>query len=77
MSTQTPLWVLRNGQRFGPIPLSEVIAGIQRERFQLHDLGWHEGMKEWKALSDIPRIRDELAQHLTLQRPLPKFPGVN
>lgn len=75
MSTPTHIWIHHDGQRYGPMTMAEAIASVQRERFLLVDLGWHEGMAEWKPLGEIPVVRDHMAMHMTMQRPLPKFEG--
>jgi hypothetical protein len=48
--------VNRNRENLGVFPLEEVRVGLKSGRFLPDDLGWMEGMAEWKPLAQIPQL---------------------
>ena len=47
------IYVLAGEERVGPMSASEVLDAVNAGRFALGNLGWHEGMEEWKPLSEF------------------------
>jgi len=54
--------VNRNRGNLGIFPLEEVRAGLRSGRFLPDDLGWMEGMAEWKPLGQIPQLSTDAAE---------------
>ncbi len=45
--------IYRNGQQFGPYGADEVRRHLEDGNLSEADLGWYDGLEEWKALPDI------------------------
>jgi len=46
-------YIRRDHQRLGPFDDSEVLAGLRDHKYFADDLGWREGMADWKPLRDL------------------------
>lgn len=46
----------RDGTPLGEFSLEEVNAGLASGKFLPTDLGWYEGMENWKPLSSVPGV---------------------
>src|ERR1700704_1625281 len=46
-------YIRKDHQRLGPFDDSEVLAGLRDHKYFADDLGWREGMAEWKPLRDL------------------------
>jgi uncharacterized RDD family membrane protein YckC len=47
------VWIGRNGERFGPYTDDEVRQWLRDGTYRPDELGWHEGMADWRALGEI------------------------
>lgn len=47
------IWINRAGQNIGTLDSEEVQRGLDSGRYLPTDLGWREGMKNWKPLSEL------------------------
>ena len=50
------IFVGKNDKRYGPFPIEKVNESIANGEFSLDDLGWYEGLGEWKPLRNIEGI---------------------
>lgn len=50
------LFVFRQNQQLGPYTVAEVRSLLLSGELSQSDLGWHEGVSEWTALSTIPEV---------------------
>ena len=50
------IFIGKNDKRYGPFPIEKVNESIANGEFSLDDLGWHEGLGEWKPLRSIEGI---------------------
>ena len=50
------IFVGKNDKRYGPFPIEKVNESIANGDFSLDDLGWYEGLGEWKPLRSIEGI---------------------
>jgi uncharacterized RDD family membrane protein YckC len=70
------VWIGRNGERFGPYPESEVRAWLRDGTCRPDELGWYEGMTDWRPLGELfPDERPATATHVP--PPPPPFMGVH
>jgi hypothetical protein len=46
-------YIRKDHQRLGPFDDSEVLAGLRGHKYFADDLGWREGMADWKPLRDL------------------------
>jgi Domain of unknown function (DUF4190)/GYF domain 2 len=46
-------YIQKDHQRLGPFDDSEVLAGLRKHKYFADDLGWREGMADWKPLRDL------------------------
>ena len=46
-------YIRKNHQRAGPFDDNEVLAGLREHKYFADDLGWREGMADWKPLRDL------------------------
>ena len=53
------VYVGRNGEKFGPYSIDQVNEFIKQGKYSFEDLGWHEGMEEWKPLRTIAGVIEE------------------
>lgn len=70
-------YVLKNGQKFGPVTSEDLKAYIAGGRVHRTDLVWRRGLHVWTAVNEIPSLA--LAQSGSLPSPngLVKFPPVD
>ena len=50
------IFVGKNNERSGPFTMDQVNESIEKGEFSLDDLGWYEGLNEWKPLRTIEGI---------------------
>ena len=50
------IFVGKNDEQYGPFPIEKVNESIANGEFSLDDLGWYEGLGEWKPLRNIEGI---------------------
>ena len=50
------IFVGKNDKQYGPFPIEKVNESIANGEFSLDDLGWYEGLGEWKPLRNIEGI---------------------
>ena len=50
------IFVGKNDEQYGPFPIEKVNESIANGEFSLDDLGWYEGLGEWKPLRSIEGI---------------------
>ena len=50
------IFVGKNDEKYGPFPIEKVNESIANGEFSLDDLGWYEGLGEWKPLRNIEGI---------------------
>ena len=50
------IFVGKNDAQYGPFPIEKVNESIANGEFSLDDLGWYEGLGEWKPLRSIEGI---------------------
>jgi len=46
-------YIRKDHQRLGPFDDSEVLASLRNGKYFADDLGWREGMADWKPLRDL------------------------
>jgi hypothetical protein len=46
-------YIRKDHQRLGPFDDSEILAGLRDHKYFADDLGWREGMADWKPLRDL------------------------
>jgi len=49
-------YVGREGQQYGPLDISQIVAGVQSGQIRPTDLCWKNGMASWVAVESIPEI---------------------
>jgi len=47
------VWIGRNGERFGPYTDDEVRQWLRDGTCRVDELGWHEGMTDWRPLGEL------------------------
>ena len=47
------VWIGRNGERFGPYTDDEVRQWMRDGTCQIDELGWHEGVTDWRPLGEL------------------------
>ena len=47
------IFIFRDGQQYGPYPEADCRSYVLDGQLQQNDLAWHEGMSDWKPLSDV------------------------
>jgi len=52
------IFVGKNNEQLGPFTVDEINESIAKGEFSLEDLGWYEGLDEWKPLRNIEGIID-------------------
>ena len=52
------IFVGKNDEQYGPFTIEKVNESIAKGEFSLDDLGWYEGLDEWKPLRNIEGIID-------------------
>ncbi|MET4677892.1 MULTISPECIES: RDD family protein [unclassified Luteibacter] len=71
------VWIGRNGERFGPYTDDEVRQWLRDGTCRPDELGWHEGMTDWRALSELfPDERPAVAPG-AVPPPPPPFFGIH
>jgi GYF domain 2 len=50
------LYVLSNGEQEGPFTPEQVRGYLNMGQYQRTDMAWHEGLPEWKPLSEFPEF---------------------
>ncbi|MBA4717225.1 MAG: CD225/dispanin family protein [Verrucomicrobiales bacterium] len=50
------IFVGKNDKQYGPFPIEKVNESIANGEFSLDDVGWYEGLGEWKPLRNIEGI---------------------
>jgi len=51
----------REGQRYGPVPLSRLTALLQGGKVALTDYVWTKGMPNWRPAQEVEQFKDALA----------------
>ena len=46
-------YIRKDHQRLGPFDDSEVLADLRAHKYSADDLGWRDGMADWKPLRDL------------------------
>jgi hypothetical protein len=64
------IWINRAGQNLGTLDSEEVQRGLDSGQYLPTDLGWREGTKNWKPLSEFPELRLLRAQVPAVQLPV-------
>ena len=52
------IFVGKNEEQYGPFTVNQINESIAKGEFSLEDLGWYEGLDEWKPLRNIEGIID-------------------
>ena len=52
------IFVGKNDEQYGPFTVNQINESIAKGEFSLEDLGWYEGLDEWKPLRNIEGIID-------------------
>jgi hypothetical protein len=65
----------RGTTNLGAFEVEEIQAGLITGRFLPSDLGWKEGMANWKPLSEFEEFAPRAASQEPGQPPMPEFPG--
>lgn len=70
------IWINRAGQNLGTLDVEEVQRGLDSGQYLPTDLGWREGMENWRPLSEFQELRmpQAQAQAPVVQRPVPATP---
>lgn len=69
------VWIGRNGERFGPYTEDEVRQWLRDGTVRTDELGWYEGMTDWRPLGELfPDARPAAG---ATPPPPPPFLGVN
>jgi len=50
------IFVGKNDEKYGPFTIDQVNESINKGEFSLEDLGWYEGLDEWRPLRNIEGI---------------------
>lgn len=53
------IWIIEDGEKTGPLTDFEVRRRIADGRLDKDVPAWHEGMKEWRKLGELPRFERE------------------
>jgi uncharacterized RDD family membrane protein YckC len=53
------IWIIRNGERAGPIHDYEIRRRIEDDQIDPATPAWHEGLDSWRPLSEIDLFRNE------------------
>ena len=69
------IFVGKNDEQYGPFPIEKVNESIANGEFSLDDLGWYEGLGEWKPLRNIEGIVGATVVPTVVSNP-PKNAGV-
>ena len=69
------IFVGKNDKRYGPFPIEKVNESIANGEFSLDDLGWYEGLGEWKPLRNIEGIvgATVVPAVVSIRRIMPRF----
>ncbi len=51
----------QNGERFGPVAMTELSEMLQSGRLRAHELVWHPSMSDWQAAKDVPQLQSHFA----------------
>lgn len=71
------VWIGRNGERFGPYTDDEVRQWLRDGTCRPDELGWHDGMTDWRALGELfPDDRPAVASG-AVPPPPPPFLGIH
>jgi len=71
------VWIGRNGERFGPYEESEVRQWLRDGTCRPEELGWYEGMTDWRPLGELfPDERPAPGAVPPAPPPPPPFMGV-
>jgi hypothetical protein len=68
------IWINRAGQNLGTLDVEEVQRGLDSGQYLPTDLGWREGLENWKPLSEFPELRVPQAHVPAVQPPAPGVP---
>lgn len=49
-------WIYRDGERRGPVSETDVVAKLLRRELSPDDLGWTEGVADWRPLRSFPEL---------------------
>jgi|GEM_PF-4649031 len=52
------LFILKAGNKIGPLTVDQVATSIRKGEFLMVDLAWHEGSPDWIPLSAIKEVTD-------------------
>ena len=58
------IFVGKNDEKYGPFTIDQVNESINKGEFSLEDLGWYEGLDEWRPLRNIEGIDSLSKNHL-------------
>ncbi len=47
------VWVLKDGEKQGPMETYQVVGKIQRNEYSAEDLAWHRGLDKWMPLAEM------------------------
>ena len=61
-------YIARGSGKLGRFPLEEVVAKLHSGEFRTDDLAFKEGFSDWKKISEIPELVDELSSLQVAQR---------
>ena len=53
------IWIIRDGEKVGPIPDYEVRRRIESGEFDAATPAWHEGLSQWRPMAEIPVFKAE------------------
>ena len=53
------IWIIRNGEKAGPIHDYEARRKIEAGELTRDIPAWHEGLDAWRPLGEIPLFKDE------------------
>lgn len=71
------VWIGRNGERFGPYRDDEIRQWLRDGTCRPDELGWHEGMTDWRPLGELfPDDRPAASAVPPVPPPPPPFMGV-
>ncbi|QWT19773.1 RDD family protein [Bacillus sp. NP157] len=69
------VWIGRDGERFGPYPEDDIRQGLRDGTYRTDELGWHEGMVDWRPLGELfPDDRPAAATFSAEPPPAPPAP---
>jgi len=72
------IWIIRNGQKTGPIPDYEIRHRIESGEITAETRVWHDGLADWTAISQIPLYQADFQKKslpLEVPGPPPVAPG--